>query len=421
MTYADLTQRLFNVNFFGGVKLELQNALALQQLLQYPDRSFTSIHVAGTNGKGSVTTKIAAAFEHAGYRVGLYTSPHISCFRERIRINGRMISEEDVESLLLQLFAISEKAQIPATFFELTTILALQYFAQECVDIAVLETGLGGRLDATNIIHPCLSIITSISLEHTEILGSTREAIAFEKAGIIKENVPVVIGPHVPFEAIQAIASQKKSKCIRVEQIFSLFEDENRLIARTALDYLAPRFNLSAKAIEEGLEKKQPCRFEVFEGPPCVILDVAHNPDGLQHLFQALEHYYPDKTMRVLFGLSKNKDLQGCLRVIAAHASFFHLVEACNGRGVSTSDLDHALQQLSIESSRLFVHESILKGVRLAQREALKNNQILIICGSFFIMGEARAALCISEPNDTIDLNERHSDFDRFIPEKKIV
>jgi dihydrofolate synthase/folylpolyglutamate synthase len=408
MAYADLIQRLFDVNLFGGVKLGLQNVQYLQQLLNYPDRAFTSIHVAGTNGKGSVSTKIAQAFELEGYRVGLYTSPHISCFRERIRINGKMISEKDIASLLSHLFKIIDSAQLPATFFELTTFLAFLYFAQEQVDIAVFEAGLGGRLDATNIIHPCLSIITSISLDHTEILGSTREAIALEKAGIIKEKVPVIIGPQVPLAPIQAIAKQKQSPCFQVAHTSPLFEEENRSISRQALEYLASDFNLSPQSIEKGLEGKQPCRFEVLKGSPPIILDVAHNPDGFQHLFQMIEHHYPGRSLRLLFGLSKSKDLKGCLQLIAAQGSQFHLVEASNGRGISVNDLYFSLQELSIESSRLSVHESIPTAVQQARQEALKQEQILVICGSFFIMGQARQALGFTESFDAIDLNERH-------------
>jgi len=408
MYYSDLISKLFAVNLFGGIKLGLQNSLKLQELLHYPDRSFTAIHVAGTNGKGSVSTKIAHAFEKGGYRVGLYTSPHISSFRERIRIDGQMISESDVESLLPFLFEVAEAEKIPATFFELTTLLAFLYFAQKKVEIAVLETGLGGRLDATNIVSPCLSIITSISLDHTEILGATREAIALEKAGIIKEHIPVIIGPHVPLEIIQTAADRKQSPCIQVKCASPLFEEENRQIARTALNYLASSFHISDEAIEKGLAGRQPCRFEVLEGSPRIILDVAHNPDGLQHLLQMLTHEYPGKPLRFLFGLSKNKDLKGCLNLLGSHGTHFHLVEACNGRGASARDLFAHLSELGIQDSRLSIHESIGEGISKAQQEALVRGEILVICGSFFIMSEARQALGFTEPYDRIDLNERH-------------
>ena len=259
MTYPTLIQKLFSVNLFSGTKLGLQNMERLQQLLYYPDRSFQIVHVAGTNGKGSVSTKIASALEFGGARVGLFTSPHLSCFRERIRINGEMIPEETVAAILERLFQITEKQQISATFFELTTSLALLYFAQEKIDVAVLETGLGGRLDATNIVSPCLSVITSISLDHTDILGSTLEAIAIEKGGIIKKKIPVIIGPHVPYEVIQSIAKKMESCCIQVKTTSPLYEEENRQIARSALNQLSSLFHLSEENIEKGLEAKQPC------------------------------------------------------------------------------------------------------------------------------------------------------------------
>lgn len=408
MSYSDLIQKLFNVNLFRGVKLGLQNARRLQQLLHFPDKTFKTIHVAGTNGKGSVTTKISSALEHAGYRVGLYTSPHISSFRERIRINGKMISEESVESILSFLFELTEAEHIPATFFEYATLLAFLYFAKEKVDVAVLETGLGGRLDATNIVHPCLSIITSISLDHMEILGETREAIALEKGGIIKEKIPVIIGPQVPLEVIKELAHQKGSACFQVNCPSPFFEEENRQIAYMALSHLSSSFYLPQQAIELGLKAKQPCRFEIMAGSLPIILDVAHNPDGLQHLFQTLSYTYPSKPVRILFGISKSKDIQLCLKLIAAHGFFFHLVEATNGRGVPARELSAHLLDMAVDPSIIAVHDSISTGVNFAKTEAAKNQEILLICGSFFIMHEARRALGIQEPWDEIDLNEKY-------------
>lgn len=409
MSYQSLIQKLFQTNLFGGMKLGLENAQRLQQILGFPDRSFLSIHVAGTNGKGSVSTKIAKAFQEGGYRVGLFTSPHISSFRERIKVNGHMISEESVESLLSNLFQVVEDAKISATFFEITTFLAFLYFMQEKVDFAVIETGLGGRLDATNVIYPCLSIITSISLDHTEILGHTEESIAQEKGGIIKKNIPVVIGPRVPFTPIHTIASHEQSFCLHAPQTSPLFEEENRSTARTALNYLAARFSLSPEMIEKGLEGKQPCRFEILPGPPLIVLDVAHNPDGLQHLFQMTRFHYPNHSLRILFGISKHKDIKKCLEIISQQATHFHLVEAKNGRGASISALDSYLHTLSIHPTQIFKHESIHAGVQYAQQQALKDGQLLVICGSFFIMGEVRKALGFSEAMDAIDLNERAS------------
>lgn len=407
MTYADLIQKLFKVNLFGGVKLGLQNARQLQKVLNFPDQSYKTIHVAGTNGKGSVSIKIARALQCAGYKVGLYTSPHISNFRERIQINGFMITEEAVESLLSYLFRLTESIHLKPTFFELTTFLALMHFAREKVDVAVLETGLGGRLDATNVILPCLSVITSISLDHVDILGNTIEEIAKEKGGIIKEGVPVVIGPHVPFEILSKMALHKQSHCQKVECISPLFEEENCQIAQTALSFLSASFSLSQEAIQKGLKAKQPCRFEIIPGEYPIILDVAHNPDGLQHLFQTLTYYFPHYSVRILFGISKNKDLKLCLELIAKQGVFFHLVEAKNGRGAPRNELLLNLEGLGIPKEIIFVHDSVIDGVLQAVEAARQNREILLICGSFFIMSEARSALGIDEPRDLFDLNER--------------
>lgn len=404
-SYSELIQKLFHVNLFGGVKLGLQNAERLQQLLHYPDRHFKTIHVAGTNGKGSVSTKIAYALEEAGYRVGLYTSPHISTFRERIRINGLMISEDAVEKLLTFLFQLLEKEHIPATFFEITTMLAFLHFAHEKVDVAVLETGLGGRLDATNIVHPCLAIITSISLDHVEILGTTQESIAYEKGGIIKEKVPVIIGPSVPVDIMQSIAREKQSPCTQVSCSSILFEEENQHIAYTALQYLSSTFKIPNQAIKKGLEGRQPCRFEIIPGTFPIVLDVAHNPDGIQHLFQMLKHYYPDRQYRILFGLSKNKDLKNCLKLIAIYCKYFHLVQATNERGTPTKILYDQLIEFEIHHSCISLHDSISTGIDQAKEEALKKGEVLVICGSFFIMSQARQALGFIEPRDQIDLN----------------
>lgn len=409
MNYSELIQKLLQVNVFSGMKLGLQNVQSLQQLLDFPDRTFKIIHIAGTNGKGSVSTKIASTLEHAGYRVGLYTSPHISCFRERIRINGVMISEEAVKSLLTNLFQIVKREHIPATFFELTTFLAFLYFAQEKVDVAVLETGLGGRLDATNIVDPILSVITSISLDHTEILGPTLEDIALEKAGIIKEKVPVVIGPNVPYEIIHKVALEKHSPCILVKHHSKLFEEENTQIALAAINALIQAFNLNARAIEMGLKARQPCRFERIASDSPIILDVAHNPDGIQHLFHMLNHEYPNQPIRFLFGLSKNKDLKECLKLIAANGKHFHLVEATNGRGAPVCNLYDQLLQLKINSTHVFKHDSILQAVHQAKEEASRDGEVLVICGSFFIMSQVRQALGFEEPCDTMDLNERQA------------
>lgn len=409
MSYASLVQKLFQVNLFGGMKLGLDNMLQLQRLLHYPDQKFATIHVAGTNGKGSVVTKIASALEHSGYRVGLYTSPHLSCFRERIRINGEMISEAAVECLLTHLFHLTEQHSIPATFFELTTALALAYFAQEKVDIVVLETGLGGRLDATNIVSPLLSVITSISLDHTEVLGPTIEAIAQEKAGIIKPHVPVVIGPNVPFAVIEEKARKMDSPYFQVTESFLLFEEENRAIAKACLSQLSNSLRLSEQAIAAGLKAQQPCRFQQVSTSPPVLLDVGHNPDGLKHLFQATATFFPNQPLQIVFGLSKSKDIVSCLTILKERGIHFYPVEASNGRGVPVSDLKKGLEQLGITSNRISIFSNTEDSLKAALQEASSHHHAVVVCGSFFIMSQIRQLLGIQEPKDEWDMNERTS------------
>ncbi|NGX48908.1 MAG: Folylpolyglutamate synthase, partial [Candidatus Anoxychlamydiales bacterium] len=207
--YQKLKGKLFSL-FSNKVKCRLENVSVVSQYLNNPHIDFKSIHVAGTNGKGSVATKIAKALSLSGYKTALYTSPHITSYEERISVDGKLISKKDVKVLLKKIFKLRKKLKIYLSFFEITTLLAFLYFSKKKVDFAIIETGLGGRLDATNIITPILSIITSIGLDHTNILGDTIDLIAFEKAGIIKPKIPVVIGRKANVEPI--IKKAKKSK-----------------------------------------------------------------------------------------------------------------------------------------------------------------------------------------------------------------
>lgn len=414
-SYSSLLHRLLNVNLHGGIKFGLDNSLRLNNALGKPTLRFPAIHVAGTNGKGSVTTKIATSLQAAGLRVGLYTSPHIACFRERIRINGQMITENQVQQHLVKIFNLAEQHHIPATFFELTTLMAFAHFAREKIDIAVIETGLGGRLDATNIVRSSLSVITSISLEHTELLGNTIEEIATEKGGIIKPGIPVVIGPRVPKNIIGSIATHLNSPCIAVQGSFPTFHSENEAIAQKALELL--EINPSAMAI--GLKALPPCRLETLlakqlppqtfgtQLPEVVILDVAHNPDGLKHLLHAIKLNFPQRPLRFVLGLSKNKDLISCLNVLKDSVNHFHLVEASNGRAAPKELLQQRLLLLDVPSYTITCESDISSAVISAVKHAGACGEIPVICGTFFIMAAARAALGICEPQDPDDMNER--------------
>lgn len=400
MEYSRLLQELFSLSQQRGVKFGLENMRRLSHAFSYPEKTFPCIHIAGSNGKGSVATKIAKAYEISGRKTGLYTSPHISTYRERVSINGVLIQENEVIQLMQEILKIAEKEQIPATFFELTTLLAFRLFAEKGVDIAVIETGLGGRFDATNIIHPILSVITSISLEHTDLLGTSLEQIAFEKGGIIKPEIPVILGPNVPWEPIFSIANKHKSPCIQVNDTYSWFDEENKAIAQRALLEL----KLPRHCLEAGIKVRPACRLEIIEGPPKVILDVAHNPDGLNHLFQAIEQKFPNAALRVVCGLSRNKDLSSCLRMIAKKSKLIHLVESDNFRAAPCKELAALL-------SRLGHHHEVLKSsieatLQDALEKGLCRQEIIVICGTFFIMASARKFLGKQDSFDTTPVGE---------------
>lgn len=413
--YPTLLNHLLKINYHAGMKLGLKNCQDLNFLLGNPSHAFSTIHIAGTNGKGSVSTKIAAACEASGLKTGLFTSPHISCFRERIRINGVMITETYVQKYLNLLFSLCEQHNIKATFFELTTMMAFAHFAAEKVDVAVLETGLGGRLDATNISRSILSIITSISHDHTEILGDSIDAITKEKAGIIKASIPVIIGPRVPKSLVEPIANEHGSQCIQVTGSFEDYHEENCAIARKALEWL----NVSEEHIQEGLKALPPCRLQTFgkneliglkfsnSVPEAVILDVAHNPDGLMQLLKAVRKRYIDFPLRFIIGLSSNKDVNACLNVIKNEAAAFHLIEGCNERAVSKNRLAEELRHLGVLEEKISIEGSIAESISKAIELAGKNNEVVVVCGTFFIMSQARQALGISEPQDPTDMNER--------------
>ena len=422
------------------------------------------IHIAGSNGKGSVALKTAHTLQ-TKYKVGLFVSPHISSFRERIQINGIPVSEDQVVQYLSEIFDLCELHQIPATFFEVTTALAFRVFAAEHVDVVVLETGLGGRLDATNVLrHPALTVITSIGLEHTRILGDTIEKIAEEKAGILKEKCPVLVGKSVPLEVVKKIALEKKSAEVCIcEDLLGVdsstasnagiddYDAENSRMSKAALILL--QFHLAQKSLEkgeqphvispeemeEGVKIRPPCRFEEMDiAVPLsgddetktktvrVILDVAHNPQAMEYLISKLNKTYPtldpSQNVRMVVGMSADKDLKQCtdtlLKYVNGDASKLHLVAATHPRAASVPKI---LESNPILEGANYCREddvtneqcdndmsssSVARQVREALAMAANNNELLIICGSVFIMADAREELGIVEPRDSAVIAE---------------
>ncbi len=300
MNLTSVEKRLFSLPGRGAKTFERMRAL--DQRLSHPHHSFKSIHIAGTNGKGSVSLKIASVLENLGYKVGLYTSPHIWCYRERIQINGQMISETLASKLLGRVFDPN------LSFFDCLTAIAFLYFAEEKVDFAVIETGLGGRFDATNIITPILSIITSIGYDHMAILGRSLEEIAFEKGGIVKPNIPIVVG---------SSASSFFPNAVHVPSQ-ATYEIENRLIAKYALAQLGI-------SLEKGLEKTPFCRFQKIGS---IIFDAAHNPPAFIKLKEALKLHFPGKKFPFYLVFSKDKEWQNCVSIISDIASCIAMIKS---------------------------------------------------------------------------------------------
>jgi dihydrofolate synthase / folylpolyglutamate synthase len=401
VSYSSLINRLYRVNCDRGVKLGLQNSLKLHQLLGEPGHSYPVIHVAGTNGKGSVTTKVAAALQHGGYRVGLFTSPHLTSFRERFQVDGRPVTEEEVVGRLPWLLQQAEQNNIPATFFELTTHFAFDYFACREVDIAVVEVGLGGRLDATNIVDPLVSVITSIGLDHTEILGQTREAIAAEKGGIIKAGCPVVLGGQALGVGLERMALERGCQIYPVYGEWANYIQENNAIARRVLEVVAAHFPLSQASIEEGLAVQPPCRFERVGR---AVLDVAHNPAGIRRLIATLDATITQRPRRCVIGLSSGKDHAAMLKELQGQFDSVHLVSTDHPRlaGIEEFRPLAAALGLPLEGP----HGDCEIVVRYLIQEAKECNDLVVVCGSCFLMAAAQKALGRHLIVDSNELNE---------------
>lgn len=392
--YCEILRKLYAIHPQIGMKAGLDNMWRLDALLGYPSRAFRSVHIAGTNGKGSVVAKVAKGLQVRFPKVGVYTSPHLSCFRERIRINDTFIPEAAVEAILPQIFTLSEEQEISATIFELITLLAFVYFAEQRVDHAVIETGLGGRLDATNILRPELCIITSIDFDHVELLGSTLEAIGQEKAGITKPYVPVILGPSAAF-----IRPDPLAPTMIVPRTSEEVEQENRAIARTALEF----FHIPEPEIRKAITTKPSCRREWihFQGQD-ILLDVSHNPQGLQRLFKDLS--IPKERLHVVFAISSTKDLAACAQIVSQAAQEVHLVDTGSARCCAPAELNRLFLLNEGVEEDIFLHQTVSGGIRDALHRAKHTHGTVVVCGTFFMMAEARAFLGIKEPRDPLDL-----------------
>ena len=381
----------------SAMKKDLTNITALCEYLGNPQQKFKSIHIAGTNGKGSTSHMLASILQEAGYKVGLTTSPHLKDFRERIRINGMMCEEEFIVDFVAQ----HEQKILDqgASFFEIAIAMGFEYFAQQQVDIAVIETGLGGRLDSTNIILPELSVITNIALEHTQFLGDTLAQIAFEKAGIIKSNTPVVIGETTmeTKKVFSEIAAQRHSEIIFAEEKFfqdlpsdlkGSYQVKNRRTVLTAVEQLqAQGWNITASNISNGLlnvvrNTNLRGRWDVLGLHPLIVADTAHNPHGLIEVANQInEQAY--NHLHLVLGFVNDKDVQQSLSFFPKMATYY-FCEPDVPRRLPIDDLRMVVPK---ELKDIHYFDSVEKALTAA-KAAAEENDMIYIGGSTFVVAE---------------------------------
>lgn len=375
--YLTINKKLFDLNFAKKSRMDLSKVLKLYNALEL--NSFIKIHVAGTNGKGSCVKKLSEVLSLSGYKCGSFFSPHLATFRERIQINGQMIPKEKVVKYGSEIFALAEKMYTEVTFFEVIFLMAMQYFADEQVDAALIEVGLGGRLDATNCITPILSIITSISFDHVQILGDSLEKIAFEKAGIIKPHIPVITGPRASQISITKAVQKNFSPHIQVEeQTFQSYDEENQAIALLAIQFLKKYFTLSDQAVAKGLLAKPPARYEkAYFHNHDVILDISHNEDGLRRFFTQINNEFSSRPKIVFTSMAANHDYRTNLAIIQEHAEQIYVLDIAHPR---LATVDILLKVITCKCSGCPISEvaQILKDDDL--------NALVIFTGSIFIM-----------------------------------
>jgi len=377
-------------------KINLDNIVTGVKYLKNPHEKFKSIHIAGTNGKGSTAHMLSSILQTSKYQVGLYTSPHLKDFRERIKINNKMISKKYVIDFVERNKRIFEQLQL--SFFELTVMLAFEYFSEKKVDIAIIECGLGGRLDSTNIIKPEISIITNISLDHTDLLGDSIEKIAIEKAGIIKPNTPVIVGrSQISIREIFNTTAQKNnSKIIYADNKKSYETDlkgrwqkENINTALTAINELKLNgWKIDNKSIKNGLlnvvkNTSLLGRWQIISTNPTTICDTGHNEDGLKAVCNELKKIKYEK-LHFIFGTVKDKKLTSILPLLPKKASYYF----CNAN-IDRAMNAELLQQKSLQYNIIGKsYLSVLDAIKSAQNRANKND-LIFIGGSTFVVAEA--------------------------------
>jgi dihydrofolate synthase/folylpolyglutamate synthase len=381
----------------AAYRKDLHNIKVLAEHLDHPEHQFKSIHVGGTNGKGSCSHMLAAVFQEAGYKVGLYTSPHLKDFRERIRINGQMISKEKVVDFVVHHKPFFETHKL--SFFEMTVGLAFEVFAKEKVDIAIVEVGMGGRLDATNIIKPELSVITNIGFDHMQFLGDTRPKIAREKAGIIKRHTPVVIGEiHTETKPVfEEIARDLSAPIVFAEEdhyqlydceLKGLYQIKNQKTVLQGLKILKEGgWEISEEHLESGLSKVVKNtglkgRWQILNDSPQTIADTAHNLEGLTYVAMQLSTMRYDK-LHVVMGFVNDKDVNAMVNLLPKQANYYFSAPDIP-RAMPVENLKDKLKKLDIQS-RYF--STLKEAFNQANSEA-KPKDLIFVGGSIFTVAE---------------------------------
>jgi len=399
--YDEFIEKLYTYTKFA--KLGLENIRNLLKILGNPQNGFKSIHIAGTNGKGSVAAMISQILMEEGYKTGLYISPHLVDFRERIQIDRELISKDDLLRIGENIVGIVESGN-PASFFEITTAIMFKYFAEKKIDYAVIEVGMGGRLDATNVILPEVSVITHISLDHTKILGDTVKKIAFEKAGIIK-NKPTVISDYNLYDFFSDVCKKRGSKLYSVgkdlkytkkgdffdingvlnlkDLEISLEGDHQLLNASTAIlaSYI---LGISENSIRKGLKKtKWEGRFEIVNNNPLIVFDGGHNPDGIKNTVKTMKDF-DYNNIYIVFGVLKDKDYKKMIKYL----------ENLNGEFIFTKpNSDRALDpEELLKYGEGTVIEDPKEAFEIAKKKA-KNGDAILVVGSLYLIGDIKSAI----------------------------
>tara|TARA_R110002050_G_scaffold46516_15_gene109415 strand:- start:145 stop:1362 length:1218 start_codon:yes stop_codon:yes gene_type:complete len=381
----------------SAFKKDLSNTLKFSTHLGSPEKQFKSVHVAGTNGKGSTCHMLASILHEAGYNVGLYTSPHLKDFRERIKINGKPVSKQFVIRFINSNKLFLEKNTL--SFFEMTVGMAFDYFSKKHVDIAIIEVGLGGRLDSTNIILPEVSVITNIGLDHTQFLGNTLEAIAYEKAGIIKPNIPVVIG-ETQLETqpvFNAIATKNKSRIIfadqKIETVYKsdlkgLYQAKNIItVVQTVKELQYLGYKIAQKQLEDGLKNVIKNtglmgRWQQLQLNPKVICDTGHNKEGLMYVMKQIAKESFD-SLHIVFGVVNDKDLGSIIHLLPKKATYY-FCKPNIPRGLD-------VQELYLKFKNFGLYGTAYNSVNEAYKAALslaKPNDFIYVGGSTFVVAE---------------------------------